>query len=306
MFNELRQKMNNIKSVFSIKDLENLSGIKAHTIRIWEKRYNILTPMRTETNIRLYDSENLQKLLNITLLHKYGYKISNISKLSEEKIPQLVNDIISEKNIKNHAISSFKIAMMNFDQALFLNTYDKLLSEKSFQSIFTDILIPFLIETGFLWQTSTISVAHEHFISYLIKQKLLINTEKLQYNIPTKKDKVFVLYLPKNEIHELGLMYLNYEIQLNGYKTIYLGENVPIESLVDVKKYFDNITYLCYMTVEPNKSAINNYLQEIKKEVLTDNSKFWVLGRMVENISNNPAVDKITVFTSIKDIVTLL
>lgn len=298
--------MNNIKSVFSIKDLENLSGIKAHTIRIWEKRYNVLSPMRTETNIRLYDIENVQKLLNITLLHNYGYKISNISKLPEERIPQLVNDIISEKSVKNHAISSFKIAMMNFDQAMFLTTYDKLLSEKSFQSIFTDILIPFLIETGFLWQTNTISVAHEHFISYLIKQKLLINTEKLQYDTPTKNDRVFVLYLPTSEIHELGLMYLNYEIQLNGYKTIYLGENVPVNSLKDVKKYFDNITYLCYMTVEPNKYAINNYLQEIKDEVLIDNSQFWVIGRMVENINNNYINDKITVFTSIKDIVALL
>lgn len=298
--------MNNIKNVFSIKDLENLSGIKAHTIRIWEKRYNVLAPMRTETNIRLYDIVNLQKLLNITLLHKHGYKISNISRLPEESISQLVNEIASEKNFKNHAISSFKIAMMNFDQALFLNTYDKLLSEKPFQSVFIDILIPFLIETGFLWQTSTISIAHEHFISYLIKQKLLINTEKLQYNLPTKKDKVFVLYLPKNEIHELGLMYLNYELLLNGYKTIYLGEDVPIDSLIDVKKYFDNITYLCYMTVEPNQSAINNYLQEINDKVLTDDSRFWAIGRMVENIDTSQAGDKMTVFTSIKDIVAYL
>lgn len=298
--------MNNIKTVFSIKDLENLTGIKAHTIRIWEKRYNILEPMRTDTNIRLYNIENLQKLLNITLLHKHGYKISNISKLSDDKIPLLVNDIVSDKSVKNHAISAFKLAMMNFDQVLFLNTYDKLLSEKSFREIFTDILIPFLIETGFLWQTNTISVAHEHFISYLIKQKLLINTEKLQHKENTKKDKVFVLYLPKSEIHELGLMYLNYEIQSNGYKTIYLGENVPTSSLKDVKKYFNNITYLCYMTVEPNRSAINTYIKEINKEILTDNSKFWIIGRMVENVEPNLITEKMTVFTSIQEIVTLL
>ena len=298
--------MNNVKTVFSIKDLENLTGIKAHTIRIWEKRYNVLEPMRTETNIRLYNIENLQKLLNITLLHKHGYKISNISKLSEDKIPQLVNDIISDKSVKNHAISSFKMAMMNFDQVLFLNTYDKLLSEKSFREIFADILIPLLIEIGSLWQTNTISIAHEHFISYLIKQKLLITTEKLQYQQNIKKDKVFVLYLPKNEIHYLGLMYLNYEIQLHGYKTIYLGESVPTSSLQDVKKYFNNITYLCYMTVEPNASAINGYIKEIKTEILTDNSNFWIIGKMVENIEANLVNEKITVFTSIQDIVKLL
>lgn len=306
MFNKLAQRMNNIKNVFSIKDLENLSGIKAHTIRIWEKRYKVLEPMRTQTNIRLYDSVNLQKLLNITLLHNHGYKISKISQLPNDKIPELVNEIISDKSVKHHAISAFKMAMMNFDQTLFLNTYDKLLSEKSFSEIFTEILIPFIVETGFLWQTSTITVAHEHFISYLIKQKLLINTEKLQYQNPQKKDKVFILFLPQNEIHQLGLMYLNYEILRSGYKSVYLGENVPIDSLKDVKRYFDNIIYLCYMTVEPNKSEVNEYLEEINSEILNDNSELWAIGRMVENVNVKNVSQKMTIFTNITDIVAFL
>lgn len=295
--------MNNVKSVFSIKDLENLTGIKAHTIRIWEKRYNVLEPMRTETNIRLYDLANLQKILNITLLHNHGYKISKISKLSEERIPELVNEIISDKSVKNHAISSFKMAMMNFDQTLFVKTYDKLLSEKTFKEVFYTIFIPLIEEIGYLWQTNTISIAHEHFISYLIKQKLLINTEKLQLQEPTNTDKVFVLYLPDNEIHELGLMYLNYEIQLNGYKTIYLGETVPINSLKDVKKYFDNIVYVCYTTVEPNKTAINDYVRQIKREVLTDDSEMWFIGRMIESIDKSLVDDKMKIFTSIDNLV---
>lgn len=294
--------MNNIKSVFSIKDLENLTGIKAHTIRIWEKRYNVLEPMRTETNIRLYDIENLQKILNITLLHNHGYKISQISKFTKERIPQLVNEIITDKSFKSHAITSFKMAMMNFDQVLFLTTYNKLLSEKSFREVFFDIFIPLFQEIGYLWQTNTISIAHEHFISYLIKQKLLVNTEKLQALEPTKHDKVFVLYLPDNEIHELGLMYLNYEIQFKGYKTIYLGESVPIGSLKDVKKYFDNIIYVCYMTVEPEKSAVNEYVSEIKRELLTDNSEFWAIGRMVESIDKKLCADNILTFTSIQNL----
>lgn len=298
--------MNNIKSTFSIKDLENLTGIKAHTIRIWEKRYNVLEPMRTETNIRLYDIENLQKLLNITLLHNHGYKISQISKLSKERIPQLANEIISDKSFKNHAISSFKMAMMNFDQVLFLKTYDKLLSEKSFREVFFEVFIPLIHEIGYLWQTNTISVAHEHFISYLIKQKVLINSEKLQIQEPKNHDRIFVLYLPDNEIHELGLMYLNYEIQFNGYKTIYLGESVPIESLKDVKKYFDNITYVCYMTVEPNKSLVNEYIKDIKKEILTDSSEFWVIGRMTENIDKKLCADNILTFKSIKDLTDII
>ena len=129
--------MNNSKNVFSIKDLENLSGIKAHTIRIWEKRYAVLEPMRTDNNVRYYDLPNVQKLLNITLLHNHGYKISQISKYPPEKIPQLVQEIITNKNFKGHTINAFKIAMLNFDQNLFVATYEELLGKKYFREIFS-------------------------------------------------------------------------------------------------------------------------------------------------------------------------
>lgn len=295
--------MNNVKSVFSIKDLENLSGIKAHTIRIWEKRYNVLEPMRTETNIRLYDLASLQKLLNITLLHNHGYKISKISTYPVDKIPQLVREIISEKSVKNHAINDFKIAMMNFDQSMFFNTYNNLLSEKSFRDVFYEVFIPLMNELGLLWQSDTITPAHEHFISYLIKQKLLINTEKIQIEGPSPdKDRVIVLYLPHNEIHELGLMYLNYEFILNGYKTIYLGESVPIDSLKDVRKYFDKVTFVAYMTVHPDKDAINDYVESIEKAVLTDvATEFWMIGKMTQEINSTILNDKIRIYQSIKD-----
>ena len=296
--------MNVVKNVFSIKDLENLSGIKAHTIRIWEKRYNILEPKRTDTNIRYYDVHCLQKLLNITLLHDFGYKISKISTYSEEQIPLLVNEIITKKTIKHHAISSFKMAMMNFDQTMFIKIYDQILGEKSFREIFNEILIPLLNEIGLLWQTDTISAAHEHFLTYLIKQKIILNTEKVQLQPPTKSDKVFILYLPSNEIHELGLMFLNYEILSKGYKTIYLGESVPIESLKDVKVYFDKIVFLSYLTIEPNKDEINNYVIELKKEILNDEkSEIWLTGRILANLDKKLINEKISLFYSIPDIV---
>lgn len=294
--------MNNVKNVFSIKDLENLSGIKAHTIRIWEKRYAVLEPMRTETNIRYYDLVALQKLLNITLLHNHGYKISKISKLSQDKINVMVREIVNEKSVKHHAINAFKMAMMNFDQTLFFNTYSNLLSEKSFREVFHEVFIPLMNEIGLLWQSDTITPAHEHFISYLIKQKLLINTEKIQILEPTRSDKIFVLFLPLNEIHELGLMYLNYEVILNGYKSIYLGESVPIDSLKDMKKYFDNIVYVSYMTVEPNQDSIDNYLKEIHKEILEDeNAELWILGRITEHIKTD-SLSKIRIFNSINEL----
>ena len=294
--------MNNVKSIFSIKDLENLSGIKAHTIRIWEKRYGVLEPMRADTNIRLYDLESLQKLLNITLLHNHGYKISKISQFPADKIPQIVRDIVTDKSVKSHAINAFKMAMMNFDQTLFFSTYDNLLSKQTFKEIFYDVYMPLMEELGLLWQTDTISPAHEHFISYLIKQKLLINTEKLQVEQPTKTDKIFVLYLPPNEIHELGLMYLNYEFLLHGYKTIYLGESVPTSSLKDVYKYFENITFVSYVTVEPSKEYINAYIENLKKELLIDsNTNLWLIGKMVDEIDENLLNENISVYQSIKE-----
>jgi MerR family transcriptional regulator, light-induced transcriptional regulator len=296
--------MNNVKNVFSIKDLENLSGIKAHTIRIWEKRYNVLEPMRTETNIRLYDLPSLQKLLNITLLHNHGYKISKISKYPVEKIPQLVKEIISEKSVKSHAINAFKLSMMNFDQTLFFNTYNSLLVNKTFREVFYEVFIPLMNELGLLWQSDTITPAHEHFITYLIKQKLLINTESVQILEPTKTDKVFVLYLPMNEIHELGLMYLNYEFLLNGYKTIFLGESVPAENLKDVQKYFDNITFVTYITVQPDKDEVNKYVEFLKKDILTDKtSELWLIGKMTNALDENTLSSKTRIFKSIEEMV---
>jgi DNA-binding transcriptional MerR regulator len=295
--------MNNIKNVFSIKDLENLSGIKAHTIRIWEKRYNVLQPMRTDTNIRLYDLASLQKLLNITLLHDYGYKISKISAYPEDQIPVMVREIVSSKSAKNHAITAFKMAMMNFDQELFFNTYNWLSEEKSFKEIFNQVFIPLLEELGLLWQTDTITPAHEHFISYLIKQKVLVNTEKLQTAKPTKLDRVFVLSLPMNEIHELGLMYLNYEILLSGYKTVYLGESMPIDNLKDLKKHFESIVFVSYLTVQPERSAIDEYIGQMTDELLDDTTELWYTGWLTQFIDKENLSDRIVVFNSMAELI---
>ncbi|OCB77900.1 MerR family transcriptional regulator [Flavobacterium crassostreae] len=298
--------MNNIKNVFSIKDLENLSGIKAHTIRIWEKRYNVLEPMRTDTNIRLYDLASLQKLLNITLLHEYGYKISKIAAYSEEEIPALVKQITSSKNAKNHAISAFKMAMMNFDQALFFNTYNWLIADKSFKEIFHEVFIPLMNDLGVLWQTDTISPAHEHFMSNLIKQKLVVNIAALQEQTPTKTDKVFVLSLPMNEIHALGLMYINYEILLQGYPAIYLGESMPIINLKDLKKHFAPIIFVSYLTVQPDRNAIDHYIDQMTEQLVDQNTNLWFIGRMIEFISPEKAHPQIQLFDSISELVAKL
>ncbi|WP_033955932.1 MerR family transcriptional regulator [Psychroserpens jangbogonensis] len=296
--------MNNIKSTFSIKDLENLTGIKAHTIRIWEKRYNLLQPERTDTNIRYYSLSNLQKLLNISYLNNNGYKISKIASLESDAIPQLVKEVAQSDTTNNHAIDTFKLSMLNFDQKLFYDTYENLIKEKSFSEIFYQDLIPLLSEIGMLWQTDTITPAHEHFLTSLIRQKILVNTELIQSKNQVNSDKTFVLYLPDNEVHELGLMIINYEIISRGHQAIFLGQSVPIGGLKDLLNYYDDITFVSYFTVKPEKDAIVDYIKDFSKQLLVkDSIKLWILGRMLDEINLTSLPKQIVPFKTIDDLV---
>lgn len=296
--------MNNIKSTFSIKDLENLTGIKAHTIRIWEKRYNLLQPERTDTNIRYYSLSNLQKLLNISYLNNNGYKISKIAALKNDDISQLVKEVAENDTTNNHAIDAFKLSMLNFDQKLFYDTYESLIKEKSFGEIFYQDLIPLLSEIGMLWQTDTITPAHEHFLTSLIRQKILVNTEIIQSQNQVNSDKIYVLYLPDNEIHELGLMVINYEIIAKGHQSIFLGQSVPLDSLKDLLNYYDDITFISYFTVKPEKDDIADYIKDFSQTLIVkDSIKFWILGRMLDEIDLNSLPKQIIPFKTIKDLV---
>jgi len=163
--------MDRIKSTFSIKNLENISGIKAHTLRIWEKRYNLLEPERTDTNIRRYSLESLQKLLNVTLLNNHGFKISKIASLNQDEIPKLVRSIALKSNSEQVAINAFKLSMINFDYELFDTNYEEVLQHHDFEYLFMQVFMPLMKELGILWQTGAISPAHEHFITNLVKQK---------------------------------------------------------------------------------------------------------------------------------------
>ena len=296
--------MNNFKNTFSIKDLENLSGIKAHTIRIWEKRYNLLKPERTDTNIRYYDLDSLQTLLNVSYLNENGYKISKIASFTKEKTTQLVKKIAAESTSNNHVLNLFKLAMLNFDQHLFYNIYSNLSKEKSFKEIFYEVFIPLLSEIGVLWQTNTITPAHEHFVSTLIRQKIILSTEILQSKSQADTNSTFVLFLPDNEIHELGLMYLNLEVLSRGHHSILLGSSVPISSLVDILDHYETVTFISYFTLKPEKEDMKKYLEEFNDTILKKKTnQFWILGRMTQHIDEQALPEQIKVFQSIDNLV---
>ncbi|MGB1806156.1 MAG: MerR family transcriptional regulator [Flavobacteriaceae bacterium] len=279
--------MNRIKSTFSIKNLENISGIKAHTIRIWEKRYNLLQPERTDTNIRRYSLSSLQKLLNITLLYNHGFKISKIASLEEGEIPIMVRDIALKSTSEQVAINALKLAMVNFDYVMFDATYDEIATKYEFDYIFINIFMPLMKELGILWQTGAISPSHEHFITNLVKQKIHIQTELIQRKqTPQENQKVFVLFLPENEIHELGVLFLNYYILSQNFKTIFLGQSLTTESLNTVMTFGESLTFVTYLTVEPNKNEIEGYLRDFQDTILEGTeSSLNILGPLQMSIN---------------------
>jgi DNA-binding transcriptional MerR regulator len=278
--------LNNIKTDFTIKDLENLSGIKAHTIRIWEKRYQLLEPQRTSGNIRYYDTNGLQKLLNVALLNKNGYKISKIAELSNDAIILLARELASKNALVDDAINSLKMSMFSFDQVLFNQTYNQLLINKTFRQVFKDVFIPFLNHIGLMWQTNTLTPAHEHFISSLISQKIQINIEKIQQSTIVNDTEVYVLYLPENEIHELGLMYLNYELSLRAKRTIYLGPSIPLGNLNTIISKFEKIIFISSFTVSPIESKMLSYLKDIDLLLSKTKHEFLVFGSRVKDLDS--------------------
>ena len=293
--------MNNIKKNFSIKDLENISGIKAHTIRIWEKRYSLLSPERTETNIRHYSHKNLQKLLNIVLLNNNNYKISKIAQMDDDQILIIARELAFDEAINDEAINSFKLSMFQFDKSLFNNTYSRLLHKKTFRDIFKEVFIPFLEHVGLLWQTETLLPAHEHFISNLITQKIQINTEELRYT-QVNTNKIFVLFLPENEIHELGLLYLNYELVLRGFKTIYLGQSLPLDNLSYFFDIDENVCFVTSMTVRPYDDIIESYFNELDSILNESNHSLIAIGRKAMEFKNYDFKSSISLYPTITDL----
>jgi len=294
--------MNKIKTQFSIKDIENLSGVKAHTIRIWEKRYELVEPKRTDTNIRYYTISDLKKILNVSLLISKGSKVSKVSKLSDVKLREAVVLEITKSNSSVGYENVILMAMFNFDQLQFEVVYNKLTAEFSFREIFNTLFIPLLHKIGLQWQSDTITPAHEHFISNLISQKLHVNIEKVSQSGAVIHDKTFVLFLPMNEIHDLGLLYIKYELSLKGYKTIYLGESLPLDSLEVMSEMYESIIYISYFTVYPIQDSVYDYVKGFSDRFLLDKNKFWLVGSNAKCLSENNKVKGVEVFDDLTHI----
>lgn len=272
-------------NLYSIKDLENLSGIKAHTLRIWEQRYGILNPVRSDTNIRSYVDNDLKLVLNIAILQDKGnFKISEISKMSEDEISKQIL-LLSENQLDYpDQIQALTVAMLDLDEQRFHKLTENIVHKIGFESYVLNIIYPFLGRLGTLWLSGSVGPAQEHFITHLIRQKLIVAIDQQELKIKSKAKK-FILYLPEGELHELGLLFANYILRARQHSVIYLGQSLPFDELVFANKIHQP-DYICSVfTTEPSASEIDDYVHQLAKSM--PEPKFILSGFLLTQDNRN-------------------
>lgn len=249
--------------IYSIRDLEQLSNIKAHTLRVWEQRYNLLSPKRTPTKIRYYDDDDLKKILNVSFLKSNGHRISQIASLSDQELALKVKEIVDEDLDFPSQVNALVIAMVDLDELYF----EKIISTSSlqlgFEACMINIVFPFLSRIGVLWQTGSINPAHEHFISSLIRQKVIVAIDG-QIHAPSKDAKKYALYLPEGEYHEIGLLFAAYIIKSRQQRIIYLGQSLPLADLSSACKAYKPDYVFTLFTNCPTRDDIEDYIKELR------------------------------------------
>ena len=267
---------------YSIKDLERLSGIKAHTIRIWEKRYGLLHPERTDTNIRHYSDADLKRILNVSILNRHGIKISHIASMKEKEMAEKILIISSDTSDYESLIESLLISMVDMDQDKFEKLLSRSIMQLGFEDSILNIVYPFLEKIGILWQTGAINPAQEHFITHLIRQKIIVGIDSvIPANNPSPKH--FLLYLPEGELHEMGLLFYSYLIQKRGHKVTYLGQWVPLADMASASTVL-NVDYLLTSIVAAHSGMdLMDYL--VKLSATFHDKTIYISGYQVSQIS---------------------
>ena len=252
---------------YSIKELEQLSGIRAHTIRIWEKRHNLVMPKRSQTNIRFYSDDDLKKIINVSLLNNHGVKISKIAGLSMDEINKKVSELSESKNTAEIYVEQLILAMIDMEEERFQEILGSLSLKFGFERMVLEIVYPFLEKIGVLWLTNNITPAQEHFISNLIRNKLIVATDSLP--LPSKGARSVVLYLPENELHEIGLLFYCYLCKKAGLRTYYLGQTVPYLSLKSVCEAHPPDFIVSSFTSQPAAHAVEGYVNKLATDFPT-------------------------------------
>lgn len=251
---------------YSVAQVEALTGIKAHTLRIWERRYDFLKPLRTPTNIRYYTDAQLKKLINFGILVRNGYRVSKLEKMNDDQIFEAVTTILADPDSEDRdEIKGLTLAMLEMNEEEFDNIFERQVIRKGFLRTITEMIYPFLQYVGVLWNTNKAMIAQEHFVSNLIRQKIITAIERL--SIPSKSSPAVVFFLLEGEDHEIGLLLANFIAKERGWRTYYLGHGVP---LVNIQKVVDLVEpqMLMSMFVVPKPQKMDSFIDAVIGDAL--------------------------------------
>lgn len=290
-------------NVYSIKDLENFSGIKAHTIRIWEQRYHLLSPVRTETGIRTYSDHELKRILNIaTLQNKGGIKISKIAELSEAEISEKILELSGGDLDYPEHIQAITVAMMDLDEYRFQVLAKTITEAYGFENFMLKVIYPFLTRLGTLWLSGSVGPAQEHFITHLIRQKIIAAIDA-QMDKPKPNAKKFLLFLPEGELHEIGLLFASYLIRARQHSAVYLGQSLPFDELCLAYEIHQPDYVFSVFTTEPSQDKLPMYVADLDKHL--PEAKIMLTGYNVLN-SPEPIPDRIQLIGDFNTLIELI
>lgn len=280
---------------YTIKDLEKLSGIKAHTIRIWEKRYGLIEPQRTQTNIRTYCDVDLKQLLNISFLNRHGLKISKIARLSQVEVREKINHLQQNMSDLESQIESLSVAMIDLDEDKFEKLLSRSIIQLGFEETIIKIIYPFFYKVGIMWQTGAINPAQEHFVSNLIRQKLIVAIDS-QLTTNGNNQKSFLLFLPEGEQHEIGLLFFAYLIKKRGFKLIYLGQSVPMSDFLEIIRFRPPNYIVTSFVSTFSGQNINKYVLKLSEKLTSET--LYISGFQTNTISLNELPARVKVVSS--------
>ena len=246
---------------FSISDLEQLSGTKAHTIRMWEQRYGVLQPTRTATNIRMYSDDDLRHLLNVTTLCGRGQRISQVARMSDDEIKAAVLACSADAHDYNLHVNALLAAMLSLDEPQLNQLFVEAAQQLGFEQMMLRIAYPLLQRIGLMWLSGAVNPSQEHLLAHLLRQKMLAATDALP-SAPKAAPR-WVLFLPSDELHELALLFMNYALRVRGHHTLYLGQNLPTADLGAVCKTYKPNAVVTVLTLQPERGRVFEFAEEV-------------------------------------------
>lgn len=290
-----------MKSRYSIKDLEQLSGIKAHTIRAWEQRHKLITPKRTSTNIRFYSDDDLRVILNVSILLEHDWKIGQIAKLAPEEIAKSALEADPYEGNYAYELNELKLSTLNFDIERFESIIFTCIEKHGVHDTFQKVIRDYIQELGKLWLSGSVSISQEHFMSSMIRQKLYSALDELKAG---DSGKTFALFLPANELHEIGLLYLAYVLKERGDRVFYLGQSLPKEYLTDLLDNQKIDALISVFTTNPDVEYLPEYLRDLDDLIHNRGVKAHLTGYQLNDFSENKFGDNIHIYSTLKDLTT--